>query len=118
MLNIKCWWNIKEKGDLKKTVEKFAIGCSNCGKETMIDVDLLETNYQEIITNFVLNTMLHHVGMIWIIEKHEGLKYDMYILNSDWLTVSPWYNISICNKLHGTDKLSFFHLVRLSLVNL
>ena len=45
----------------------------------MIDVDLLETNHQDIITTFVLNTMLYHVGMIWIIKNHEGLKYDMGI---------------------------------------
>ena len=49
----------------------------------MIDLDLLEDYYQEIITTFVLNTMLHHVGMIWIIENNEDLKYDMDIQNSD-----------------------------------
>ena len=64
-------------------------------------MDLLETNYQEIITTFVLNTMLHHVGMLWIIENHEELKYDMDIQNSDWLTGGPWYNTYICKKLHG-----------------
>ena len=52
--------------------------------------------------SFVLNTMLQHVGMIWIIENNEDLKYDMDILNSDWLTGVPWYNTSICNKLHDT----------------
>ena len=61
----------------------------------MIDVSLLETNYQEIITTFVLNKMLHHVGMIWIIENREDLKYDMEIHNSDWITGGPWYNTSI-----------------------
>ena len=45
MFKIKCWWNKKEKYD-KKTLEKVAIICSNCGKETMIDVDILETDYQ------------------------------------------------------------------------
>ena len=38
--------------------------------------------------------MLHHVGMIWIIENYEDLKYDMEIQNSDW-------NTYICKKLHG-----------------
>ena len=32
MFKIKCWWNKKEKGDIKKTVEKVAIRCGNCGK--------------------------------------------------------------------------------------
>ena len=66
----------------------------------VIDVDLLEINYQEIITNIVLNTILHHVGMIWIIENHEYLKYDMDIQNSDCLTGGPLYNTYICNKIY------------------
>ena len=86
---------------LKQTVEKVAIRCSNCGKETMIYMDISNTNYQGIITTFVLNTVFHHVSMIWIIENHEYLKYDMNILNSDWLTGGPWYNSYICKKLNG-----------------
>ena len=39
----------------------------------MIDVDNLNSAYQDIITTFVLNTMLHHVGMLWIFETHEKL---------------------------------------------
>ena len=77
MFKIKCWWNKKEKDDPKQTPEKFAIRYTSYGKETMIYLDILETYYQEIITYFVLNTMLHHVGMIWMIENHEDLKYDM-----------------------------------------
>ena len=46
--------------------------------------------------------MLHHLGMLWITENHKELKYDMDIQNSDWLTGGPWYNTSICKKLHGT----------------
>ena len=45
----------------------------------MIYVDVLDTNYQGIITTSALNTMLHHVGMLWIIENNEELKYDMDI---------------------------------------
>ena len=39
--------------------------------------------------------------MIWIIENHEDLKYDMELQDSDWMTGGPWYNVSICKKLHG-----------------
>ena len=42
----------------------------------MTDVDILDTTYQYIITTFVLNTMLHHVGMLLIIETYEQLQYD------------------------------------------
>ena len=43
----------------------------------MIDVDNLNTTYQDIITTSVLNKILHHVGMLCIIETHEQLKYAM-----------------------------------------
>ena len=36
----------------------------------MIYLDLLEIDYQEMIATSVLNKMLHHVGMIWIIENY------------------------------------------------
>ena len=45
MFKIKCWWNQREDG-IKQTVEKVDIRCSNCGKETIIDVDFLDTTYQ------------------------------------------------------------------------
>ena len=66
----------------------------------MIDVDNLNTTYQDIITTLVLNTMLHHVGMLWTIETHEQLKYDTKNNNSELMTGGPWYNTSICKKLH------------------
>ena len=68
MFKIKCWYNPRED-DLKHTGVKYAIICSNCGKETMIDVDHLNTTYQDIITTFLLNKMLHHVVMLWINEN-------------------------------------------------
>ena len=61
----------------------------------------MNTTYQYIITTFLLNTMLHHVGMLWIIENHEQLKYDTKKHNSEWMTGSTWYNIYICKKFHG-----------------
>ena len=98
-----------KKNDIKETVKKVTIGCSNCGKETMIDFDLFETDYREIITTFVLNTMLHHIGMIWIIENNEDLKYYMDIKDSDWTTGGPCYNTSICKKLHRKIKLGIYY---------
>ena len=66
----------------------------------MIDVDNLNTTYRDIITTFVLNKVLHHVGMLWIIETLEQLQYDMNKHNSEWMTGGPWYTTSICKKLH------------------
>ena len=78
MLNIKCWYS--SGGAEIKIHQKIAIRCGNFGKETMIYVNNLNTTYQDIITTFVLNTILHRVGMLWIIETHEQLQYDMEII--------------------------------------
>ena len=78
MFKIKCWLNTWEN-EIKHTVVKVAIRCSNCGKEKRIDVNNINTTYQDIITTFILNTILKNVGMLWITENHEQLKYDMGI---------------------------------------
>ena len=79
MFKIKYWYST---GEVEKNTAEIAIRCSNGGKETMMDVDNLNTTYKDIITTFVLNTMIQHVGMLWIIVTHEQLQYDMYNHNS------------------------------------
>ena len=67
MFQISCCYN---KGhDDKNKVEHIAIRCSNCGKETGLYMDSMNTKYKDIITSFLLNTLLHHVGISWIINK-------------------------------------------------
>ena len=99
MFKIKFWWNPGEY-EIKYTGIKITIRCGNFGKETMIYVGIMNTKYQDIITTFVLNTMLHHVGMLWINKTHEQLKYDVEEQNSEWMTGFLWYNTSICKKIH------------------
>ena len=72
---IRCWYN--QGGDDQNTVENIAIRVSNCKELKMISMDKMNTTYQDIITSFVLNTMLHHVGMLWIIGTNKQLEYDM-----------------------------------------
>ena len=56
-----------------------------------------------MITKFVLNSILHHVGMSWIIRSNDEMKYEMDKNNhQDWLNKGPWYNTDICSKLHGS----------------
>ena len=62
MFKINCWYNPRED-EIKNLGVKIDIRCSICEKETMIDVDMLDTTYKDITTNFVLNKLLHHVGM-------------------------------------------------------
>ena len=52
-------------------------------------MDNMNNNYKDIVTIFVLNTFLHHVGMSWIIETHEQLEYDMDKHNPYWITGGP-----------------------------
>ena len=56
-----------------------------------------------MITKFVLNTVLHHVGLSWIIYSNKEMKYDIKENNHpDWLNKGPRYNTAICYKLYGT----------------
>ena len=45
-----------------------------------------------MITKFVLNSILHHVGMLWIIFSNEKKEYEMDKSNHpDWLNKGPWF---------------------------
>ena len=70
-----CWYN--KGNDDKNKVEHIAIRCSNCEKETGLYMDNMNTKFKDIIASFVLNTVLNHVGMSWIIETNKHLEYDM-----------------------------------------
>ena len=71
MFQIRFWYD-KEHDD-QNNVENIAIIFINCGKETGLSMKNMNTNYKYIITSFVLNTVLHHVGMSWIIKKNQHL---------------------------------------------
>ena len=62
----------------------------------------MNKNYKYIIASFVLNTVLHHVGMSWTIETNKQLKYDMEKQTRDGTCSGYWYNTYICKKIHGT----------------
>ena len=59
------------------------------------------TNYKDMITNFVLNSVLHRVVMSWIIETTNNFNY-IEEHNTDWITYGLQYNTYICTKLNGT----------------
>ena len=99
MFQMRFWYDWEL--DDQNVVKIIAIRCSNCGKETGLSMDNINTKYKYIVTVFVFNTLLHHVGMLWIIETHEQLKYDKK-KKSYWITGGPCYNTSICKKIHGT----------------
>ena len=73
----------------------------------------------KIVPKFVLNAMLHHVGMSWIISSNREMDYEMNKTNhQDWLNKDTWYNRSICSKLHGIRFEGFMTQARTYLYNL
>ena len=50
----------------------------------------------------MLNSVLHHVGLSWIISSNNQMKYDIEETNYNWLDKGPWYNIPICYNFHGS----------------
>ena len=83
-----------------KELDVLSIKCTNCKRETCL---YLETNltwvYDEIFTKFVLNEMLHHVGMSWMISSNQEMEYETNETDhQDYLNKGPWYNTSICSK--------------------
>ena len=85
-------------------LDALSIRCVNCKRETGLDSETMFNRvYDEIVTKFVLNEMLHDVGMSWIISSNKELNYEINTEsnNLDCLNKGPWYNRNICSKLHG-----------------
>ena len=81
--------------DYKDEVKIISVGFINFEKEK--GLYLINSSFQEIITKFVLNEILHHVGMSWIICSNEEVKYEIDEINHPyWLNKGPWYNTAIC----------------------
>ena len=103
-----------------KKLDVLSINCIHCKIEIGLNS---KTNftwvYYEIVTKFVLNAMLHHVGMSWIIRSNREMEYEMNETNhQDWLNKGPWYNTSICSKLHGSRFEDFITQARTDRYNL
>ena len=85
-------------------MDTFCLKCINCKKETGLNSETtFAWVYDEVITKFVLNSMLHNVGMSWIISSNQEMDYDITTKSNhlDWFNKGPWYNKNICSKLHG-----------------
>ena len=87
-------------------MDAISIKCSNCDKETSKHTK--NTKIEEMITKFVLNTILHHVGMLGITCSNKKMLYETKENNHpDWFNKGPWYNTAICSKLH----VNFFNIL-------
>ena len=60
-------------------LDTLSLKCVNCKKETGLKSKTgFKDFYDEVITQFVLNAMLHHVGMSWIISSKKEMDYDNF----------------------------------------
>ena len=83
----------------KEKLDAISIRYINYKKETGSYIK--NSTFEEMITEFVLNAVLHHVGLSWIISSNNEMKYEIDESNhQDWLNKSPWYNTDICSRLH------------------
>ena len=85
-------------------LDKVCLKCINCKKETGLNAENdFSGFYDEVITQFVLNAMLHHVGMSWIISSKKETDYDNFTDSKklEWFDTGPWSHKNICSKLHG-----------------
>ena len=56
-----------------------SLKCINCKREKGLNKETgIKWVYDEFITQFVLNEMLHHVGMSWIISSKQEMDYDNF----------------------------------------
>ena len=100
LLKVFSMFELRLIGD-KEKLDVISIMCINCKKET--GLFLRNSTFEEMITKFVLNAILHHVGMSWIIRSNSEMKYEMDKNNhQDLLNKGPWYNTYICSRLHGS----------------
>ena len=88
-------------------VKALSIKCNNFHINP--GLKLKDKTVEEIITQFVLNSVLHHVVLSCIISSNNKTKYKTEDKNPDWLNKYLWYNTAICSKLHG---IVFEHFIR------
>ena len=100
-------------------LDAVSLRCINCKRETGLFLKISSLVLDEMITKYVLNEILHHVGMSWIISPKQEMEYEIYENNhQDWLNKVPWYNTSICSKLHGSRFEDFNTQARTDIYNL
>ena len=74
LLKVFAIFELRLIGD-KYKLDFIAIRCINCKRET--GSFLITSNFEEMITKFVLNAILHHVGISWIISSNDEMKFEM-----------------------------------------
>ena len=102
-------------------LDKVCLKCVNFKKETGLNAETgFKEFYDEVITQFVLNAMLHHVVMSRMISTKKEMDYDNFTNSKhlEWFDTGPWYNKNICSKLYGTTFEDFITQARTDRYNI
>ena len=68
--------------------------CNNCDKTAIYHLEI-EQELNSVVTNFVLNSVFQHVGLLWIIENNNHYKFEMNLEDTQWMEKGSWYNKTI-----------------------
>ena len=95
-------------------VDEVCLMCIICKISTDLEPKYGKEFYDKMITPFVMNSMLHHVGMSWTISSKKEMDYDKFSNheNVSWFETGPWHNKNICSKLYGTNFEGFIKQAR------
>ena len=95
-------------------MDEVSLMCINCKRSTGLKPKSGKEFYDKMITPFVMNSMLHHVGMSWMISSKKEIDYDNFnnTRNLGWFETGPWHNKNICSKLYGTTFEGFIKQAR------
>ena len=53
----------------------------------------------EVLDNFVLHVLLWHVGLSWVDNNNNSLKFKIEQHLAKWIQICLWYNTIICSQL-------------------
>ena len=59
----------------EEKMDVISIRCINFKRETCLFLKYI--TFEEMVTKFVLNAILHHVGMLCLISSNEEMKYEI-----------------------------------------
>ena len=85
-------------------MDEVSLMCINCKRKTYLQPKSGKEFYDKMITPFLMNSMLHHVGMSWMISSKKEMDYENFSNheNVGWFEKGPWHNKNMCSKLYGT----------------
>ena len=81
-------------------MDELSLMCINCKRKTHLQPKYGKEFYDKMITPFVMNSMLHHVGMSWMISSKKEMDYNNLSNheNVGRFDTGPWHNKNICSK--------------------